>query len=138
MALELQETLNATKNQIESIRSSQSTIKTSLEYLANDKTQEYSRVLAQVQEEQRLMMEMMKQCQEDYRRLVDEERANIEVLREAQRESELERLSQADTLSVSYGSEVDEVDASKAIRRRTIRASRMQNGSGQAEAEDAY
>ncbi|KAI1087989.1 P-loop containing nucleoside triphosphate hydrolase protein [Rostrohypoxylon terebratum] len=109
MALELQETLNATRYQIENIQSSQLTIQTSLENLANDKTREYSRVLAQVQEDQRRMMEMMKQCQEDYQKLIEEEKANMEVLREAQRESELERLSQADTLSVLSDSE-DEVD----------------------------
>ncbi|KAI0886792.1 P-loop containing nucleoside triphosphate hydrolase protein [Annulohypoxylon maeteangense] len=109
MALELQETLNATRKQIESIESSQSTIQTSLEKLANDKTKEYSRVLAQVQEDQRLMMKMMKQCQDDYQRLIEEEKANMEILREAQRESELERFSQADTLSDTSDSE-DEVD----------------------------
>ncbi|KAI0892436.1 P-loop containing nucleoside triphosphate hydrolase protein [Annulohypoxylon nitens] len=108
MALELQETLNATKSQIENIQSSQSTIQTSLEHLANDKTEEYSKVLAQVQEDQRRMLEMMKQCQEDYQKLIEEEKANMEILREAQRESELERLSQADTLSVLSDSENEE------------------------------
>lgn len=108
LALELQATIKVTKDELESVQSSQAAIKTSLEQLAEDKTDEYNKVLAQVQEEQRLMIQSMKQYQDDYRRLVDEEKANLEALREAQRESELERLSLADTLSVSSRTEADD------------------------------
>ena len=118
IAVELRENLNATNAHIEKIKSSQLAIGTDLQRLAEDKTQEYSELLTQVRQEHRLMMDTINQCREDYQRLVEEERANLEALKEAQRENELERLALAKRSPVSVYSEsepdemsnLDEVD----------------------------
>ncbi|KAI1140788.1 P-loop containing nucleoside triphosphate hydrolase protein [Hypoxylon sp. FL0543] len=106
VALELRETMNTTEQQLESLKSSQSAIKTSLEDLTEDKTLEYQALHTQIQEDLLLMRESMKQYQEDCQRLVEEQRANIEALRQIQRESELQMLPQA-------GSETEARETSK-------------------------
>ncbi|KAI0838299.1 P-loop containing nucleoside triphosphate hydrolase protein [Hypoxylon sp. FL0890] len=105
MASELRETIDATEHQLENLESSHSAIKTSLEHLSEDKTREYQELHTQIQEDLRLMTESMKQYQEDCRRLVEEQKTNIEALRQAQAESELQRLSLAGTLSESPGTD---------------------------------
>ncbi|KAI2624906.1 P-loop containing nucleoside triphosphate hydrolase protein [Hypoxylon sp. NC1633] len=103
IAVKLREVLDETKRHLEVINSVQATMKTDLDSLIRDKAQEYSKVLAQVQEDRRLMKESMRQYQEDRERLAEEEKANRELLEEARREREFERLSLAETLSVSSG-----------------------------------
>ncbi|OTA93385.1 hypothetical protein M434DRAFT_395648 [Hypoxylon sp. CO27-5] len=89
VALQLLEAIDTTEHQLERLKTSQSAIKTSLEHLAEDKTREYRNIHTQVQEELQLMLESVRQCQEDCQRLVEEQRTTIEALQEAQRENEL-------------------------------------------------
>ncbi|KAI0138021.1 P-loop containing nucleoside triphosphate hydrolase protein [Hypoxylon sp. NC0597] len=105
MALEILETIDTTEQQLEHLKTSESTIKTSLEQLVEDETKKYRNIHTQVQEELRLMMESTRQCQEDYQRLLEEQRTNIEALRQFQRESELQRLSLAEMPPVSSRAE---------------------------------
>lgn len=101
IALKIRELSNETKGQLERIRSSQATMKTDLDSLIRDKAQEYSKVLAQVQEDRRLMEESIRQHEEDRKRLAEEEKNQSPTTRRSSKRTGIrETFISRNTLSV--------------------------------------